>query len=264
VQVRQKQSTTVALFSIYLRKRKSALTRKLCTVASVFFLLSENQPLPRLLRAGLLLNTMKPHLTKLLAVWALILLLGKTYGQTPPVVPADTTALRFMDGDTMPVIGMKFEPAILLPLVVFPASILFLGWQSYSVHGVKKLSPRLIEPYLLATGNQQIIELQRRFRHNRKIWYGATAGGLVLWTVGMVQGVNMLLGADTGGGAGAFLFLGTATMLGGQVARVLGFQSLRRAVNLYNHQYTGRKPRVSMQLGAPSTQPSGAALYLKF
>ena len=56
---------------------------------------------------------MKPPLIKFLAVWALIVLLGKTYGQIPPAAQADTTVLRFMAGDTMPVIGMKFEPAIL-------------------------------------------------------------------------------------------------------------------------------------------------------
>jgi len=60
------------------------------------------------------------------------------------------------------------------------------------------------------------------------------------------------------------IFLGSAGIIGGQVARVISFQNLRKAVNHYNDQYAGPNPTVSLHLGLPSATPAGVGLYIKF
>ncbi|MFB9293693.1 hypothetical protein [Persicitalea jodogahamensis] len=116
----------------------------------------------------------------------------------------------------------------------------------------------------MASANPEILGSHRKFLENRKTWYIATSAGLAMWLVGAVQTVNSVFDSSAGGGAGALLLMGVAGIIGGQVARIVGFRSLRKAVNLYNHQYAGKVPAVSLNLGLPSTSPAGLGLYVKF
>lgn len=189
--------------------------------------------------------------------------------------PADTLIDPFFDpafkSDTLPPILMKTEPSLVALSIVggmffLPGAYLYVGCHSYSINGKKKYVPSVVKPYLLATRDQNLQELYKRHRQNRITWYTATSGGLFLAAVGFVQAIISIIDPNYGREGATLLLLGTGLTVGGQVARIISFSQLRKAVNLYNTTYanTNAHRRVSLHLGLPSRTPAGGALYLRF
>jgi hypothetical protein len=181
-----------------------------------------------------------------------------------PASPSDTHYKVPVAVDSLPAITMKFEPGYLLVYLVVPAGSLFIGGHSYQINGEKLSNPARLKPYFVATGNETLLKYYQIHKDNRRIWYAATSAGTVLWLVGFVQAINSLFDSSAGGGAGIMILLGSAGIMGGQVARVISFQKLRKGVNYYNFAYAGKSHGVSMHLGLPSTYPAGIGLYVKF
>ncbi|HEV7347116.1 hypothetical protein [Telluribacter sp.] len=168
----------------------------------------------------------------------------------------------------LPPITMRVElglvaVSIIGGMVGVPA-YLFMGYHSYSIEGRKSFNQKAVVPYFLATRDAQLPELYRKHQQNRIIWYTATTGGGVLAYVGFVQLLLSILDPSMTNAAGTNLLLGSGLLVGGQVARVISFRQLRKAVNLYNYQYATPQKRVSLQLGLPSQYPAGGAVYLRF
>ncbi|WP_247237438.1 hypothetical protein [Telluribacter sp. SYSU D00476] len=172
--------------------------------------------------------------------------------------------------DSLPPIYMRVMPSriilslasLFLPIV--PGTGLFLGWHAYTIEGRIRFTPKAVKPYFLATQDQRLLDLYQRHRNNRTVWYTATAGGVVVGAIGFAQLFVSIFRPANLSAATTKLIIGGGLLGGGQIARVVSFRQLRKAVNLYNDQYAVPPKRVSLHVGLSSQTPAGGALYLRF
>lgn len=207
---------------------------------------------------------MKKQMPLLFLMFGLLLAAVNSRSQSLPVAPADTLFVLPLAVDTLPTITMETDGGLVLLAFIAPVGLFYLDTHFYQVGKEHRLSPNFIKPYLLRSADPEILQNHRKFSENRKIWRVATSAGIVMWAIGIVQSVNSIFDSGSAGGAGTLLLMGTAGTMGGQVARLVSFRSLRRAIDLYNYQYAGEKPTVSLHLGLPSSAPAGLGLYVKF
>jgi hypothetical protein len=213
---------------------------------------------------GICKFSISPKKILVMLVWLCIQGIVCANAQNSPATFADSVFVMPPASDTLPNITMKFEPAYLIVWLVVPGSALFVGGHSYTIRGEKMASFTRVQPYFAATHDPLLMDLYRKHKQTRKLWYASTAAGSVFATIGFVQGVASIFNPDYTRSAGTYLLIGSGMMTAGLVARVFCFRNLRTAVNLYNHRYAEKNPRLSMHLGLPSGAPVGAALFLKF
>ena len=207
---------------------------------------------------------MKKKLLLFLLEVGIFLTWNSSQGQISSTAPADTLFVLPLASDTLPTITIEVDGGLVLLGIIVPAGLLYLDMHSYQIGQEKSHSPTYLKPYLLASVQPEILENHRIFMENRKIWRVTTSVGLVLWLVGIVQTIDSIFDSSAAGGTGALLLMGTASIVGGQVARVISFGSLCKAVDLYNYQYADKKPVVSLHFGLPSSTSMGLGLYVKF
>lgn len=193
-----------------------------------------------------------------------------TFVNIADIGPTDGILVPSGSADSLPYIYMRVLPSrVILSLAslfipIVPGTGLFLGWHSYTIEGKIKLTPKAVKPYFAATQDQNLLNMYQRHRNNRTVWYTATAGGVVVGAIGFVQLFVSAFRPAQLSAATTKLIVGGGLLGGGQLARVVSFRQLRKAVNLYNDRYAVPPKRVSLHVGLSSQTPAGGALYLRF